>query len=281
MPVPDPDALRVGRLAVTFDWPLGADILTLKAVYPDTFPRLRPGVFLIDGLDPWPERHVNPHDGNLCLLGRDSRQWMSRWTLRQLLDEQLEDAIRGGGEEDLQGEPAEVWWNSAGAPGAYCLIDSAWDPGNVRQGTLQLRYAVDGIKEHVPIVRAVVTDVCDENGTVLFRWEGPLPPDVRGPQPVSPSHAAKNRVGYPPREGFFHRRHHLRSLRRTHARDRRPHRARLHPSIPAGRRPAAPTAAHRAAATTTANRARVQRRLNPGSGTNPCRRAPRHGCVQL
>ena len=178
-PLPDQDAVRVGQLAITFDWPLDADtILTLKAVYPDTFPRLRPQVFLVAGLESWPRHHINPLAGNLCLLGRESRQWMSKWTLRKLLDEQLGDAIRGGGEEDPQGEPAEVWWNTAGPPGAYCLIDSAWDPKNVRQGTLQLHYAVGKVKEEVPIVRAVVTEVCDESGTVLFKWEGPLPADV-------------------------------------------------------------------------------------------------------
>ena len=135
-PVPDPAALRAGRLAISFDWPLDADtILTLKAVYPDTFPRIRPQVFLVAGLEPWPGQHINPHAGNLCLLGRESRQWMSKWTLRKRLDEQLEDAVRGGGVEDPQGEPAEVWWNTAGPPGACCLIDSAWNPENVRQGT--------------------------------------------------------------------------------------------------------------------------------------------------
>ena len=69
--------------------------------------------------------------------------------------------------------------------------------------------------------------------------------------------------------------------RQTGLRDRRPDGARLDTPLSAGRRPAGAAATHRAAEATAANRARVQRRLNPGPGTNPCRRAPRHGCVQL
>ena len=60
--------------------------------------------------------------------------------------------------------------------------------------------------------------------------------------------------------------------------DRRPHRACLHPSIPARRGPTGSTPTHRAAEITAAQ-ARVQRRLNPGHGTS-AGRAPSHGCVQ-
>lgn len=186
-PEPQPDALKVGRLALTFDWPLdGETTLRLKAVYPDAFPHIRPQVFLLSGLDPPPMRHRNPMDGNLCLLGRDSRLWMPSCTLYKLLTEQLEDAIRGTGNEDPQAEPAEFWWNNLGPAGAYCLIDSTWDLEDAQEGTLRLRYVLDGYrtefsggsKIRVPIIRAVVTEVRGPNNKVLHRWEGPLPPDV-------------------------------------------------------------------------------------------------------
>src|SRR3546814_14975267 len=46
--------------------------------------------------------------------------------------------------EDLQGEPAEYWWNGLNRFGSLCLIDSAWDLRDAREGTLLLRYAQIG-----------------------------------------------------------------------------------------------------------------------------------------
>lgn len=186
-PEVDGDALTAGQLALTFDWPLDdATTLRLKAVFPDAFPHIRPQVFLISGLDPAPVRHRSPIEGNLCLLGRDSRQWMPSWTLHRLLAEQLEAAVRGAGDEDPQGEPAEYWWNGLNRTGSFCLIDSAWDLADAREGTLSLRYAPAGTKTEtrdgettrVPVIRAYVAEVRARDNTVLHRWDGPLPPDL-------------------------------------------------------------------------------------------------------
>jgi hypothetical protein len=137
LPAPDFDALRNGHLVLTFDWPLdAATTLRLKAVYPDGFPHLRPQVFLLGGLDNPPMRHRSPIEGNLCLLGRDTRQWQPSWTLYELLSNQLADTILGTGEEDPQGEPADIWWNELGVKGTYCLVDSSWDLGEVSEGNL-------------------------------------------------------------------------------------------------------------------------------------------------
>lgn len=186
-PEVDGDALEAGQLALTFDWPLDdATTLRLKAVFPDAFPHIRPQVFLISGLDPAPVRHRSPIEGNLCLLGRDSRQWMPSWTLYRLLAEQLEAAVRGAGDEDPQGEPAEYWWNGLNRTGSFCLIDSAWDLADVREGTLLLRFVSMGTKAEkrggettrVPVIRAYVAEVRARDNTVLHRWDGPLPPDL-------------------------------------------------------------------------------------------------------
>lgn len=180
----DIDALKAGRLDLTFDWPLDGDTnIRLRAVYPDSFPHMRPQVFLRSGLDPPPVRHCSPNAGNLCLLGRDSRQWIPSWTLYKLLSEQVADAIRDSGDEDPQGEPAEYWWNQSGPKGAYCLIDSDWTLGGASEGTLVLRLALvktltysSGDKRAcVPILRAVVTQVRDAQKNVLHDWQGPFP----------------------------------------------------------------------------------------------------------
>ena len=186
-PACDREALRSGRLVLTFDWPLdAATTLRLKAVYPDAFPHIRPQVFLLGGLDNPPVRHRSPIEGNLCLLGRDTRQWLPSWTLHRLLSEQLADSIHGTGDEDPQGEPADIWWNDLGPKGTYCLIDSHWDLGEAYEGSLVLRFVQadtrthvsDGERIKVPIIRAVVAQVRDAQNNVLHEWEGPLPAEV-------------------------------------------------------------------------------------------------------
>lgn len=183
-PAPDFEALRIGSLVLTFEWPLDAKTtLRLRAVYPDAFPHIRPQVYLLGGLATPLVRHLNPTDGNLCLLGRDTRQWVPSWTLYKFLSKQLADAIQGTGEEDPQGEPADIWWNSLGSAGTYCLIDSRWDLGEAYEGSLTLRLVhagtqkriSDGKMTKVPIIRAVVSQVRDAQNKVLHDWEGPFP----------------------------------------------------------------------------------------------------------
>src|SRR3546814_941550 len=88
--------------------------------------------------------------------------------------------------EDLQGEPAEYWWNGLNRFGSLCLIDSAWDLRDAREGTLLLRYAPQGVKIEerdgetieVPIVRAFVSEVRARDNSVLHVWDAPLPADL-------------------------------------------------------------------------------------------------------
>ncbi|MES1944478.1 hypothetical protein PC39_10192 [Salinisphaera sp. PC39] len=186
-PEPSPEAIQAGLLGIQFDWPLDATTtLRLGVVYPHEFPEMRPQVALISGLDPVPDRHVSPVEGDLCLLGRDTRQWQSRWTLCELLQMQLETTLRGGGDEDPQGEPAEYWWNGLGIRGAYCLVDSAWDLGSVEEGYLELRYTLKPPTvmpalergSNVPLLRAAVTKVLDHQRRVVHCATGPLPKEI-------------------------------------------------------------------------------------------------------
>jgi hypothetical protein len=122
----------------------------------------------------FPPRHCSPIDGNLCLLGRESRQWRHQWTLRKLLELQLADALHDEGEEDEQGEPAEYWWNHLGQQGSYCLVDSSWNLREATDGTLTLRYRLLRQDGHLEI-HAVVTEVSDSAGLRIHDWSAPVP----------------------------------------------------------------------------------------------------------
>lgn len=183
-------AIKAGSLVLTFDRKLtSGTVVTLRATYPDSFPHLRPEVMLLDGA-PRPSRHCNPIDGTLCLLGRDSAQWPPDWTLRRLLDEQLDHIFAGTGDEDPQAEANEVWWNHISVNDAYCLVDSAWEM-EAERGTLRLLHAVEKSHltsalaagaHHAPIVRALINEVRDASGKLMHTWQGPVPPLLRAPR---------------------------------------------------------------------------------------------------
>lgn len=177
--------VKRGILQVDFDWPVGEGRINLRAIYPTGFPYLRPHVRLLGDPAGWPDRHVAPADGNVCLLGRDTSQWRPNDTLADLLDLQLESALSGTGPEDPQGEPAEVWWNGLGKPGNYCLVDSSWNLQNADGGTLVLRVAVDRVADDprqpqffTPRVRVAITEVRNEQGGVIANLAAPLPPEL-------------------------------------------------------------------------------------------------------
>jgi len=177
-PVVDREFLASGQLVLIFDWPLDGRTIRLKAIYPDSYPFLRPLIFLTDP-KAFPTRHINPLDGNLCLIGRDTRQWVPGLTVPALLSEQLRDALNAGQNEDPQGEPDEVWWNHVGIPGSYCLVDSSWSLGDADQGKLTLRYSVQWENE-IPIFQAAVTKITDAAGATAAEWRGALPTMLTG-----------------------------------------------------------------------------------------------------
>lgn len=177
-PVVDPDALARGVLALDLVWLVEGKEVPLRAVFPAGFPRLRPNVSLTGDPALFPERHCNPIDGGLCLLGRDTAQWLPSWTLARLLDAQLKDALTGGGDEDPQGEPAEVWWNGFGLIDSYVLVDSSWDIKGAREGTLQVRYTGKGGRS--PQIQAVIKEVREGARAPIASFTNPLPDHLRG-----------------------------------------------------------------------------------------------------
>lgn len=178
------DQLKEGLLVVDFDWPFEGASLRLRATFPGGYPFLRPHVQLLTDPETWPDRHVSPIDGMVCLLGRDSAQWTPDWYLVKLLDQQLKDALLGTGDEDPQGEPADFWWNSlAPLPDSYLLIDSAWDLGEAEAGKLDITYSIaDKSERHdgdpLPPFRAVISAVRSKDGSIIARWQGPLPREL-------------------------------------------------------------------------------------------------------
>lgn len=173
----DTEALEAGTLVLEFSWPVDGQDVSLRAVYPDSFPRMRPIVFLRTIPADFPDRHCSPTDGVLCLLGRDSRQWRSRWTLRTLLEKQLADTLNGTGPEDQQGEPTEYWWNTFGLDDSYCLIDSDWALANAKHGTLKLRFHSQWI-DGKPVIKAAVVEILDDADNRIAAWDGALPPEL-------------------------------------------------------------------------------------------------------
>lgn len=174
----DEDALRAGRLEVEFEWPLDGNRVPLKAIYPDSFPRLRPIVCLRTDFSQFPKRHCSPIDGNLCLLGRDTAQWPEDWTLTDLLTNQLRDALSDTGEQDPQGEPADFWWNLLGLRNSYCLVDSSWDLKGATAGQLTLRYEIDTKANDPFAVRAVVAEIRNDKGEPICIWDSKVPLNV-------------------------------------------------------------------------------------------------------
>jgi ThiF family len=178
--VADETALAQGVLVVQFDWTVKDRRVALRAIYPDTYPRSRPIVLLCDPAT-FPRRHCGPVDGTLCLLGRDSRQWLQEWTLVELLEAQLDDALNDAGAEDEQGEPAEYWWNGFGLGNSYSLVDSQWSLGDATSGMMTVRCGFQprpGSHE----IHAVVTQVRDAAGTAICSWQSALPNAVASSQ---------------------------------------------------------------------------------------------------
>lgn len=184
----DMKKLAEGQLEVTFDWPLRGKWIPLRAVFQSTHPYVRPQVMLCTAPEDWPERHVAPDTGNICLLGRDSAQWQPEWSLADLLERQLEGALFGGSEEDPQGEPAEYWWNQIGQSqlrDSYCLVDSDWDFASTAGGELELVVSFEpparrGAEPTAPQIRAYVRRVFNKKGEAVAEWTMPLPPDLAG-----------------------------------------------------------------------------------------------------
>ncbi|MER8640674.1 ThiF family adenylyltransferase [Mesorhizobium sp. M1365] len=181
----DEDQLKQGVLSIKFEWPLASgEVCQLRAVFPDSYPFVRPQVALRGNPETFPHKHCSPTDGNLCLLGRDTGLWSIEWTLAKLLEKQLANALNGTGMEDPQGEPMEFWWN-AFAPafdgyvdGSFMLIDTAWNVGAETEGTLRASYSLQKMDDKIRF-QGVVEEIKAKDGSVLAARKFPLPPGLQ------------------------------------------------------------------------------------------------------
>jgi hypothetical protein len=205
----DEACLAVGVLRLEFDWPLSdGRPCPLQATFPDSYPFVRPQVALRGTPDTFPEKHCSPTDGNLCLLGRDTGLWSAEWTLATLLEKQLESALNGTGLEDQQGEPIEVWWNTAAlslkghSDGSYMLVDSTWNLEGAEQGTLRVSYSLQRIGDEVRF-QGAVDEIRSKDGTILATRTFPLPPQVEAKKRTDTFPWRRtSRFPPPPQEGW-------------------------------------------------------------------------------
>lgn len=167
----DESAFRRGVLRLELTLPPGKWLTEgLIAVYPDTFPYLRPEVYA-------PHvrlaRHQNPFKRNLCLLGGATEYWTPSTTLAGLLRSQLplltqvlqaEETADVVGLEDPQGEPLSAYFEYE--QDSIVLVDSSWNlPPEVAAGHLEFTL-LDG---KTSPFRAAVLRVSDPTGQVIAR----------------------------------------------------------------------------------------------------------------
>lgn len=153
---------------VQVHWPYAGRVLPLRATFPEFYPFVRPNVWLLDRAL-FPKRHCDPIDGQLCLIGFNTRQWDPTIGLADLLLEQLPHVMEGTGDEHLQGEPPEMWWNRLAVDTSYILVDSRLSLAGAQQGTLELKARSFAAKEKgkPPLIQGAVTAVKDRTGASI------------------------------------------------------------------------------------------------------------------
>ena len=172
----NPDAWAAGKLILhikfpvellNLDFSIGKDNLLLDAHYPGTYPFLKPEVFARDESF---QRHQNPFEKNLCLIGRSTDNWESDWSIADYLISQLPKILQidtdGAGSEfsDLneehQGEPFSEYLPFR-KTGEVFFIDDIKRPDHIKHGTLEIN-----ITNSNPI-RGMVSQLLDDNKNII------------------------------------------------------------------------------------------------------------------
>jgi hypothetical protein len=167
----DATAFESGKVRLQLELPDGYWLSKkLIAEYPDLYPFTRPEVYAPDFLLP---HHQNPILKNLCLLGRESENWLPTWTLARLLREQLPKLRRAQETADLielatleveQGEPVTDFLEYDEE--SIVLIDSDAAVPVGQFGPLAI-----WVTENAPAFRGRVCAIADETGKEV--WSAP------------------------------------------------------------------------------------------------------------
>ena len=176
----DDQALALGQMRLRLKVPQSAGDLELVALYPDFFPIFKPLVYAPTLVV---ERHQNPTNGELCLLGRRTENWYSNETLAGLIKSQLPpivdfantgqiDALLRA--EESIGEPASDYYNSLSCPSSFLLVESHWEiPPHISRGTFTAQ-ATATSSQSEPL-QGYISEVFTEDGQQLAHWSGPRP----------------------------------------------------------------------------------------------------------
>lgn len=161
------EVARAAGIILRVEMEVDGEPLQLVVVFPDLYPDFRFEVHA-PGLDL--DHHQNPFNKNLCMIGRDTANWLPEDTLASYLQHRLPLVLRSGrsddpaevrGVEEQQAEPFSDYYRYR-AP-ANVMIDSSWSLDlDVDGGAL-----VIGIDEERPAVRGAVLEVYAESGELL------------------------------------------------------------------------------------------------------------------
>lgn len=171
-----------GPVAVDVEVPVGAGIVRLRAIFPDSYPYFAPQVFAPPGTF---VRHQNPVQGALCLLARHGEDWSpSADTLGNLIQQQFSEIQRvnqpGSSPEEVAAiedhaaEPVSIYAPSI--DGSVVLVPDETPPAHVLFGKLRLtklqRTEEGGSPE---AMRLLLQQVSDPGGAAIVRFEIQLP----------------------------------------------------------------------------------------------------------
>tara|TARA_B100000745_G_scaffold264490_1_gene189204 strand:- start:2082 stop:3776 length:1695 start_codon:yes stop_codon:yes gene_type:complete len=154
---------EAGKLVIHVQHTLNGQPINLTIRYPDNYPFFR---FELIAPDLDLPRHQNPHEKNLCLIGRATGNWNpDQDTPARFITDQLPkvlEAANGNGEgiEETQGEPVSEYYPHSGRT---VLIDSEWAIDSQQEnGFIELRINAD-----MGTARMAAARVLDASGNIL------------------------------------------------------------------------------------------------------------------
>lgn len=166
-----------GRIVLAGDYRLKSGrTISLRVMYPDTFPSTRFTVFATDPKDRL-SLHQNPLGGNLCLLPRGSVWWRPSLLAAEVIADRIEllysDARVPAELEDRQGEPISGYLDYAQRGGIVVTEECFNVPAGVARGRFRIALedgrwlAAEFSGVGGPAGKALLAEVYDSAGQVI------------------------------------------------------------------------------------------------------------------